>query len=207
MASPRNVSRAKRLLAEAAGSNPPQSRLDRHLLVAAALSEVLTYAPVVVGGTAEEFWTAAEYHETDLDLCAPLVAEDRSVMERLGFEVDGRHWYHAGARVAVEFPDSRIEGDESRITEVHVGDGIARLIGLDDLYLDRLKQSTAFEGSEGVEFMSALAVAVTRYEDIDWPYVGGHIEQEVRDDPSLGHSLRRLNRKLRQRARRVIAQG
>ena len=205
MVSPRNITRAKRLLAEAAEGSPPRNRLERHLLVAAALTEVLAHAPIVVGGTAEEYWTAAEYEETDLDLCAPLQAEDRATIERLGFKREGRHWLDEMANVAVEFPESRIDGDESRIREVQVGEGTARLIGLDDLYLDRLRRSTAFETSEGIEFKSALSVAVTQFESIDWLYVTDHIRERIGRDPMLGSSMRRLNRKIRQRARRILA--
>jgi hypothetical protein len=49
-----NVSKAEELL-RLAGAE--RKRLDRHLLVAAALRELLMDDPIVVGGTAEEYWT------------------------------------------------------------------------------------------------------------------------------------------------------
>src|SRR5216684_4221289 len=109
MDSPRNASGAAKLLAAAATE---RNRLERHLLVAAALREVLAHEPIVVGGTAEEFYTAAEYHETDLDLCGWVNDEDRKIMRELGFGKSGRHWVHRGSKVAVEFPELRIDGDE-----------------------------------------------------------------------------------------------
>src|SRR5205085_1033450 len=148
-------SNAKRLL-RLAGAE--RDRLSRHLLVASLLRLVLTHDPIVVGGTAEEYWTAAEYHETDLDMCAPLSAKDRESLKDLGFSRQGRHWSAQLGRywVAVEFPESKIDGDEDRTVEVTTRGGAAPVIGLDDLYLDRLRQATANK-HEGIEFRSAVA--------------------------------------------------
>jgi hypothetical protein len=177
------------------------------LLVAAALREVLTEDPIVVGGTAEEFWTEDEYAETDLDLCAPLTPADRTRLKSLGFEPEGRHWFHPTVQVAVEFPEPRIEGDESRTHEVKVGPGAARIIGLDDLYLDRLRQATMAEGREGVELKSAVAVAVARYEEMDWEYVAARIRNPEHTDPALAQIMKRLDSRIRRRARQVISEG
>src|SRR2546425_594437 len=136
--------------------------------------------PPEVGGTAEEYWTAAEYHETDLDICLYLTPKDRAALEALGFRREGRHWKHARINVAIEFPDSRIDGDEGRAVEEPVGGGAARIIGLDDLYLDRLRQATVDERREGIEFHSALAVVAARYEEIDLRYVRRRLE-EIQD--------------------------
>jgi hypothetical protein len=190
-----SVSKARRLL-RLAGGEP--DRLTRHLLVAAAFRDVLHSDPIVVGGTAEEYWTAAEYHQTDLDLCAYLTAADRAAIEALGFRPTGRHWIHPRINVAVEFPDSRIDGDEARTIEEPVGEGAARIIGLDDLYLDRLRQATIDERQEGVEFHAALAVVAARYEDIDWRYVRGQIKQA---EAGVGAPMRRLDSRIRRRVR------
>ena len=93
----------------------------------------------MVGGTAEEFWTADEYHETDLGMCVPLTPGDEALLARLGFVRTGRYFRNPGVNVPVEFPESRIEGDESRTVDAPVGEGSARIIGLDDLYLDRVR--------------------------------------------------------------------
>jgi hypothetical protein len=198
-----SISNARRLLALAEGE--PQ-RLRRHLLVAAALREVLRHDPIVVGGTAEEFWTEAEYHETDLDLCAPITPQDREVLHKLRFRRVGRHWERSGLAAVFEFPDSRIDGDEGRTVEYDLGPGRARIIGLDDLYLDRLRQATMNEAREGVEFHSALAVVASRYEDIDWPYVRAGINRIREREGLVGDMMKRIDSRIRRRARRVIAE-
>ncbi len=182
-----------------------RERLKRHLLVAAALREALSDDPIVVGGTAEEYWTAAEYHPTDLDLCAALTEEDRSALRRLGFRKRGRHWQHPRIQVAVEFPDARIDGDESRTAEVNLGIGQALVIGLEDLYVDRLTQSNSHE-QEGIEFQSALAVVAAAHDQIDWTYVRSRLKAVAKSDPALGEHLRRNDARIRRRVRRALTE-
>ena len=197
-----SVSSAERLLARAATES---DRLRRHLLVAAALRAALEHAPIVVGGTAEEYHAAADYHETDLDLCGPLTTTDRASMRTLGFRLRGRHWYHDASRVAVEFPDTGIDGDEGRVERVRVGEGTALVIGVDDLYLDRLMQATAPLQPEGsIEFASALALAAGTADRIDRRYVLARIRDIRRTNPGLARVMRQLDSKIRRRIRSAL---
>lgn len=196
-------SKARSLLAQAADE---EQALRRHLLVAAALSEVLPTEPIIVGGTAEEYWTAVEYHETDLDLCVPLGARGREALEGLGFDRRGRHWARDDLRVAVEVPSSRIDGDVERTIVESVGEGKARIIGVDDLYLDRVRQATLAEGRDDIHFDSALAVAVTCFEAIDWPYVDDRIITAEAEERLVGEAMARVDARVRRRAREVLSE-
>lgn len=196
-----SVSSAKRLLAEAAGE---PDRLRRHLLVAAALREALPSEPVVVGGTAEEFWTADEYHETDLDMCVPLGSEGHRALDELGFVREGRHWSRPDISAVVEFPDAEIDGEMGRTRLEPVSEGAARIIGIDDLYVDRLRQATVAEGAEGIEFHSALAVAAAGQPSIDRAYVEARIDEVTHEARFVGESMRRLDAKIRRRVRRSL---
>ena len=181
--------------------------LRQNLLLAAALSEVIAPAPVVVGGTAEEFWGGHEYHETDLDLVGRLTSEDRVTLQTLGFERRGREWIRTGTPFIIEFPDTRIDGDEERVHTTRVGGGSVRIIGLDDLYVDRLKQATANAPQEDIHFQSALAVAASRYDDINWAYVSRRIGATLRSEPHVGQAMRRVNSRIRSRARRALSRS
>lgn len=195
------VSKAEQLLKRAARE---KNRLRRHLLVAAALGESLPHDVIVVGGTAEEYWTSDSYHETDLDVCAPILPNDRKMLERLNFEKEGRHWYHAGARVAVEFPDSAIDGDPDRsVLEPVPGGSTARIIGVDDLYLDRLRQATIDEGAEDVHFHSTLAIAAACLDIIDWRYIRARLQAIEQEERLVGSAMKRINTLIRRRARRA----
>jgi hypothetical protein len=198
-------SKARELL-ELASSEP--ERLKRHLLLAAALSEVLVHEPIIVGGTAEEYWTEAEYHETDLDLVAPLSRKDEETLKRLGFKKAGRHWERPGLAAVVEFPEPVLDGSEDRTVLLSVGPGHARIIGLDDLYLDRLRQATINEAIEGVEFHSALAVAAARIEEIDWKYVTKRLQDILqREGDRVGGGMKRINSRIRRRVLRAMRES
>lgn len=200
-----NDTKARELLL-LAGSEP--NRLNRHLLLAAALTEVLAREPIIVGGTAEEYWTEAEYHETDLDLVAPLSRKDEEALRRLGFKRTGRHWERPGLAAVVEFPESVLDGDENRTVRLSIGPGHAKVIGVDDLYLDRLRQATIDEATEGVEFHSALAVAAARFEDIDWRYVTSQLKDtHLREGDRTGGGMKRINARIRRRVLRAIREG
>ena len=184
------------------------NRLRRHLLLAAALTEVLGHEPIVVGGTAEEYWTEAEYHETDLDLVAPLSRKDEEALRRVGFRRRGRHWEQPGLAAVVEFPESVLEGRQDRTVLLAIGPGHARIIGLDDLYLERLRQATINEATEGVEFHSALAVAAARFEDIDWRYVFTRLRLiHQQEGDRVGGGMKRINSRIRRRVLRAIREG
>jgi len=181
-------------------------RVQRHLLVPAALGLVLSHHPIVVGGTAEEYWTQAEYHPTDLDMCASLTEADEATLRDLGFERTGMHWVRdRGHAIAVQFPDSIIDGDEARVVTEQFGTAVARIISLEDLYLDRLRQATSNENDRSVEFMSALAVVAARYADMDWAYVRGRLAEISRTEPGLAGDMGRIDRRLPQRVRRRLS--
>lgn len=198
-----SISLARKLLGRARAE---PERLRRHLLVAAALRELLPHEPIVVGGTAEEFWTADEYHETDLDLCAPIDRESEAALARAGFRRHGRHWQSASVSVVVEFPDSRIDGDLERIRRIAVDEATAAVIGVEDLYLDRVRQATVSWPSEDVRFDSALAIARARFELLDWRYVRRRLREIAGTEPLVGGPMKRIDSAIRRRVRRALEQ-
>jgi len=200
-----SVSRANDLLARAANE---ANRTERHLLVAAALREILDREPVVVGGTAEDLYTGDVYRETDLDLCGWVTVDEEPILRKLGFVRDGRHWVHTPSKVAVEFPESEIDGDEACVLRRPTGGGIAAVIGVDDLYLGRIRQATADDrASDGRSARAGLAVALAAYDEIDWRYVERVIGKAEHDDPLLGKPMREVHKKIRRRLLSALKNG
>jgi len=204
MVSSQRISHATELLTLAAevGAAEPDGRLTKHLLVGAALREVLREPPIVVGGTAEDFYTADEYHETDLDVVAWSLSDDeKRVLVDLGFEPPrGRHWYHEPSGVAVEMPEGMLHGDRTRVRDEPVaGGGKVLIIGPEDLYLDRIRQATSDLSNETFQ-RSALAIAVSRYETMDWAYVGSVLRR-----PNEPQQMIRIDSRVRRRARTILA--
>lgn len=196
-----NISKARGLLALAATE---RDRVTRHLLVAACLREALRTEPVVVGGLAEDYYAEDHYNPTDLDMCAPLERADRDTLSELGFEREGRHWYHEAARVAVEFPAASIDGDMSRTKLITMGDGAARIIGVDDLYLDRVRQATMTERETDISFVGAVAIAAARFEEMDWRYIRARIGAIKASEPHVGKAMEGLHRRARRAALAAI---
>lgn len=95
--------RAKALLAQI-----PRARtaLRQRLPLAAAMTTLMEHTPIVVGGTAEEYWAGGEYRPTDLDLCPRPTRRDLIGFADVGLRKVGRHWIRNDLPVAVEFPGS-----------------------------------------------------------------------------------------------------
>ena len=192
---------ARRLL-RAARAEPDRNR--QFLLVGAAITQILSTEPVVVGGTAQDYYTAPLYRPTDLDLCAPVTGRDADELRKLGFVRSGGHWVHDRTNVAVEFPEAAIDGDPERTTIFEIGAARVRIIGVDDLYLDRVRQATATESESDQAFQGAVVIAVARYEEIDWLYVKKVVDATRTAHRTLGEAMARINRKVRRRAKAAI---
>lgn len=172
--------------------------------MAAALREILRNEPVIVGGTAEDLYTADKYHETDLDVCGWLTLDEEHTLTQLGFVKQGRHWFHLASKVAVEFPESRIQGDEARIVRESISSGQYAVISREDLYLDRIRQPTGDLSPSESTFASPLNIAAAAFDRIDWVYVERELRRTERIDPSLGKRMRRIDSRVRRQLKRVL---
>ena len=202
MADDTRLARANDLLRQAPKAKRP---LDQRMFVAAAISTVMAKPPIVVGGTAEEYWTRDEYHPTDLDLIPGPSREDQDSFRQLGFKKEGRHWVRDDLPIATEFPhDDTFE--VRRTVDEEIEGVVVKVIGVDDLYLDRLGQTTATENVRDQHFASLMAVAVANWDSLDWKYIESRIAEAVRASPALGNSMKLMNRRCRRRARNALAQ-
>jgi hypothetical protein len=171
------------------------------MLLAAAIAKQLGKSPIVVGGTAEEYWAGMEYHPTDLDLCPHLTTKDTKALIALGLRKNGRHWSRSDLPVAAEFPGS---GDDiERTVVVKVGGESVLMISCEDLYLDRLAHATVSWPREDVSFDSAFAIALTNYVRMDWDYVRSRLKLRAAAEPNAGRLMAGVNRRVRSRARRA----
>jgi hypothetical protein len=169
--------------------------------MAAAMTWLLSKEPIVVGGTAEEYWAGGEYHPTDLDLCPRPSTSDLKTLLAAGLTKSGRHWVRSDLPVAVEFPGS---GDDiERTVAVKVGGVSVLMISCEDLYLDRVRQATALWPREDVSFDGALEIALTNYVRLDWDYVRARIKVVESTEQNVGTIMVGVNRRVRSRARRA----
>ncbi|MGI8610099.1 MAG: hypothetical protein ACR2MY_12910 [Candidatus Dormibacteria bacterium] len=193
---------ARRLLALATAATTPQTQ---RLLIAAAIGAVFERPPVIVGGTAEEHWLSEESRPTDIDLCPRPSARDLLELSGLGFSREGRHWVHPDLIHGVEFPGT---GDDiHRTVEVEVGGSRVRVIGLDDLYLDRLRQATASETARFSQRLDSLiAMSAIWGTNLDGEYITGEIKVIQRIEPQVGLAMEVMQRRVAREVRHRLAE-
>src|SRR5437870_1357630 len=130
---------------------------------------------------------------------------DAAALRSAGLRMVGQHWIRDDLPVAVEFPGS---GDEIRRTVRVVVDRIAvQMISCEDLYVERIRQATAGWPHEDVSFDGAFEIALTNYATMDWEYVAERIATAAKRGPLVGETMRRVNRRVRARARRQAIQA
>ena len=133
----KNLNELQKKLNEAARE---KSKAKRGVKIAAVIAEALRTIgenPVLVGGSAVEFYTEGKYTTNDIDMTA-IGGEDLwEVMQQLGFERLGKDFVRKKLKIYVEFPSETLrEGEQSDLLDV---DGISlRIISIEDLIVDRL---------------------------------------------------------------------
>ena len=177
-----------------------RSRLRQRLLLAAAMTKLLSKQPIVVGGTAEEYWAGGEYHPTHLDLCPRPSPSDLKSLASVGLRRSGRHWTREDLPVAVEFPGSG--EDIERTVAVKVAGVSILMISCEDLYLDRVRQATVSWPREDISFDAAFELALTNYVTLDWDYIRGRLRTAISSDRKVATLMSSVNRRARSRARR-----
>ena len=152
--------------------NEPDPRRRRLVALGLLTKRLSAYGiePVLVGGGALEFYTAGGYATKDVDLALPVVPEVDAAFAALGFEKEGRYWFHAGLDLLFEAPaPAGLPGEDAPRTEVEIDGLRVVVIGIEDLLIDRLRAWVHWNSDEDGRWTRRLALL---YPDrIDWRYV------------------------------------
>lgn len=190
-------------LIELARRSEAQS-IQRVLYVVAAICEALNDSPVLVGGAASNLYTG-DYKETDIDLVGYIGAAQRARLVPLGFVDPGPGNRHisldlGNETLLVEFPKPPLAA-EREPDSIRVADGVTvRVISLEDLILDRVRQIT---GGDAVERDAALALCIAAFPRVDWPWVEEQVTKEETDVPGMQAAFDNLMRRVRRALRRM----
>ncbi|SDF29632.1 DUF6036 family nucleotidyltransferase [Sporolituus thermophilus] len=160
---------ARDKIIKAANNKDP---LERQMTVAALIATELEKKGtkvVLVGGSAVEFYTAANYLTRDIDFIATRLDGIKEVMTGLGFKNEGGTWYlPENPNIVVEFPKGPLDGDWNRIQNVTLPDGTSvNVIGIEDILIDRACAVKYWNDPE--EWINYLMVG--NFEHIDWEYL------------------------------------
>ena len=125
--------------------------------------------PILVGGGALEFYTAGGYATKDVDLALPVAPEVDAAFAALGFEKEGRYWFHPEFDLLFEAPaPAGLPGEDAPRTEVEIDGLRVVIIGIEDLLIDRLRAWVHWNSDEDGRWTRRLALL---YPDrIDWEY-------------------------------------
>ena len=159
-------------------SNPVNERILIAGLIC-SLAKEFANELVVVGSSAVEFYTAASYMTKDIDFIAKDDFQISKIMTSLGFSIgEGYTWFHPDTSVVIEFPKPPLLGDVSRLTEVKTEYGIARIIGVEDIILDRLKGREFWQDNNELPEM----MIYSHYDSIDFAYLRKQAAYELVSD-------------------------
>lgn len=126
--------------------------------------------PILVGGGALEFYTAGGYATADMGLALPSTKEVGAAFAELGFEREGRYWYHADLDLLFEAPAPEgLPGEDAPRTKTEIDGLPVVVIGIEDLLIDRLRAWVHWRSDEDGRWARRLALLYK--ERIDWHYV------------------------------------
>ncbi len=118
-------------------SDPLQRKLWALAVVTKAL-EPLKMRPILIGGTALEYYSLGGYSTTDVDIALPYDPQVDKVFAALGFKKEGRYWSNNELDLLFEAPAGILKGEDAEITKVMMDDMVCYILGLEDLIIDRL---------------------------------------------------------------------
>jgi hypothetical protein len=138
---------------------------------------------VLSGGACVSLYSDDRYVSKDVDLVNVNLARRpllRSVMAKIGFQQDGRHFAHPDSPHIIEFPDGPLSvGEEpvKEIQELHLATGILRVRSPSDCVKDRLCAYYFWSDLQALE----QAVLVAQINPVDLLEIGRWSRREEKE--------------------------
>jgi len=151
-----------------------ESPLKRQLLMVGLITGLLEQkskeAPIIIGGCALSYYTREVYFTAYIDLAyADREALD-AVLKDIGFRQEGRYWVNDEIGMAIEAPASVLAEEDAPVEIVEIGQNLTcRIIGIEDLIIDRLNACKHWKSEIDCEMAELL---IKRYlRELDWDYL------------------------------------
>ncbi|WP_372096437.1 hypothetical protein [Tistrella mobilis] len=142
--------------------------------------------PILVGGAAVEFYTAARFISGDFDIVTPSQDKLEAVLRELGFETprDGtRGLQNYALNIGIEVVGSRLldgMGSIDHVSRIEFEPGFyVDFIGVEDLIADRVAQADATSRLDRDRLEQAIVLFKMLVDRIDRPYLSHQIEQQA----------------------------
>jgi len=136
--------------------------------------------PVLVGGQAVEFYTAGGYATYDIDIVAPSEPVGE-VLNKWGFEKEGRHWVSVDLDISIEAPAFCLEPKQlERLTELSIDNLKVYIIGVEDIVLDRLNAYVHRNSQDDISW--AKEIILNNKGTVDWNYLKTEADDKVKKE-------------------------
>jgi len=164
------------------------NELRKKLLLLGFLSDELSRRAgflFLVGGQAVETYTAGQFTTGDVDVTTTDRKATEDLLSRLGFKKEGMVWLNEKLAIAVDIVGSYPTRTE-KIRSVEVGPYTVRVVGVEELIIDRLKAAKFWKSGRDTEQAVVLFNAFRQRIDIE--YLRGRAREEKVDDilPDVG---------------------
>ena len=133
----------------------------------------------VVGGQAVETYTAGQFRTGDIDIVTPDSKAAEEILEQIGFEREGMIWLSKALGLAVHIVGlSPTNSEKARI--IHAGPYQVRIVGVEDLIIDRLAAAKFWKSQVDLEQAKALWKGFRK--QIDLQYLRKRAREENVED-------------------------
>jgi hypothetical protein len=133
----------------------------------------------LVGGQAVETYTAGQYTTGDIDITTTDSAATEEVLAQMGFVKEGMVWLSERLAVAVHIVGSYPSRTEKART-IEVGPYAVKVVGVEDLIIDRLAAAKFWKSDRDAEQASALLHGFR--DRLDIGYLRKRAKEEQVDD-------------------------
>jgi hypothetical protein len=134
----------------------------------------------LVGGQAVETYTAGQFTTGDIDITTTDREATEEILGRIGFKREGMVWINEAISVAVHIVDL-IPNRTEKTRLIHVGPYTVRVVGVEDLIIDRLAAAKFWKSDRDGEQARALFNAFAK--QIDMKYLRKRAREEKVDLP------------------------
>jgi predicted nucleotidyltransferase len=126
--------------------------------------------PILVGGSAVEFYTQGAYKSLDLDILGKK-KDIEPIMNEMGFKKSGRHWYTEDLSLEIVGSSTK-----ERIKTMKIGDSEFKVISVEDLIVDRLNACRHWNSELDCEQASYLLAGYN--DQMDMKYLQTRAKEE-----------------------------
>ena len=156
--------------------------LKKKMLLLGFLSDELSKSAAflfLVGGQAVETYTAGQFTTGDVDVTTTHREATESLLRRLGFKKEGMVWLNEKLAIAVHIVGSYPSRTE-KVRSLEVGAYTVRIVGVEELIIDRLKAAKFWKSGRDSEQAAVLFDGFRKSIDVD--YLVRRASEEKVDD-------------------------